>query len=1028
MGPDRGTLCFTVKAIPFALLSSLLYLLLSTAPCSAAEDKNSWVREGEDGRDLVYRTEENGDRVPDFSHAGYRGGGVALPELPARVAVSPLPGDDTALIQAALDQVASLPADAKGHRGAVLLRRGEYQIGGSLVLSASGVVLRGEGRGEEGTILVATGVDRRALIVVRGRSDFQELGTPLVLASERVPVGARSLKLASAAGLSRGQTILVERPGTAEWIQALGLHLSPGRTPYQWRPGTVDLSWDRNIVSVEGDRITLDAPLTTALEPEFGGGTVVAYTWPGRLEEVGVENLRLVSAFDASQPKDENHSWIGIRLEAARNAWVDGVTGLHFPGSLVDVDRSCRSVTLRDCQSLAPVSEDAGYRRHSYMISGELSLVLRCTAEEGRNDFTAGYLVSGPVVFLDCHALRSTGRSGPSGSWGSGFLYDNVTIDGGVLALDNLEISNQGAGWNAANSMLWQCSASLLVCRTPPTAHNWTRGVWGQFVGNGTWEETNSFAKPESLYRAQLRARLGSKALSALEPRTFKHETRVPELSSLVPDLQARLTPPAQAEGLPLRLENGWLTVGGRLLTGRQSEVAWWKGRMDPARAPAEKPSLTRFAPGREGPGGTDNLEALAESMSLTGQGVLRHHYGLWYDRRRDDHQMVRRQDADTWPPFFELPFARSGQGRSWNGLSLYDLTRYNTWYFHRLQRFADAARNKGLALFSDMYFQHNIIESGAHWVDCPWRPVNCLQPTGFPEPPGFQGDVIFMAEAFYDTTHPVRRELHQAYIRHCLDALKERPNVIHSLSAEYSGPLAFARFWTDTVSAWKREAEASPLIALSAPKDVQDSLLADPERAAVFDIIDLQYWWRSPKGLFAPAGGQSLSPRQQERKWKGGKPRASDVASMIWDYRSRHPGKAVMTFLGEVEGWSSLAAGGSVPALPVGTEPEILAGVPAMRPLGPKAASGDPCWLLEEPGRRLFAYLPEGGRASLSLEPRGPRARLRRIDLKTGAFDGAPSEAPAENQILTLEAPRSRPAAFWIDFAEDHRSSDSQP
>ena len=66
--------------------------------------------------------------------------------------------------------------------------------------------------------------------------------------------------------------------------------------------------------------------------------------------------------------------------------------------------------------------------------------------------------------------------------------------------------------------------------------------------------------------------------------------------------------------------------------------------------------------------------------------------------------------------------------------------------------------------LVQQMYFQHNVLEAGAHWADFPWRPANCLQETGFPEPPPYVGGKrVFMAEAFYDVTHPVRRELHRA-------------------------------------------------------------------------------------------------------------------------------------------------------------------------------------------------------------------------------------------------------------------------
>src|SRR5207249_458074 len=166
-------------------------------------------------------------------------------------------------------------------------------------------------------------------------------------------------------------------------------------------------------------------------------------------------------------------------------------------------------------------------------------------------------------------------------------------------------------------------------------------------------------------------------------------------------------------------------------------------------------------------------------------------------------------------------------------GLSRYDLTRFNPWYFSRLHEFAEFGRQKGLVLVNEMYFQHNILEAGAHWADSPWRPANCLQDTGFPEPPPYAEDKrVFMAEQFYDVSHPVRRELHRAFIRQCLANLADEPNVIHTTSAEFSGTLAFAQFWIDVAAEWEAETGKHPLLALSAPKDVQDAILTDPKRA----------------------------------------------------------------------------------------------------------------------------------------------------------------------------------------------------
>ena len=108
--------------------------------------------------------------------------------------------------------------------------------------------------------------------------------------------------------------------------------------------------------------------------------------------------------------------------------------------------------------------------------------------------------------------------------------------------------------------------------------------------------------------------------------------------------------------------------------------------------------------------------------------------------------------------------------------------------------------------LLHQNYFQHNILEAGAHWADCPWRPANNVNDTGLPEPPPYIGDKRqFMAPTFYDVSNPKLRALHRGYIRQCLDDFADTPNVIQMTSAEYSGPLEFTQFWLDTIIEWEQ-------------------------------------------------------------------------------------------------------------------------------------------------------------------------------------------------------------------------------
>ena len=124
---------------------------------------------GPDGR-LAYRPfSERGDMLMDWSFCGYKNSTVPIPMVPVAVTLHPDPGesaivgnmaypqgnDSRARIQDAIDQVAEMRPDRDGIRGAVLLTRGIHHINGSLLVR-SGVVLRGEGHGEDGTVLIMT--------------------------------------------------------------------------------------------------------------------------------------------------------------------------------------------------------------------------------------------------------------------------------------------------------------------------------------------------------------------------------------------------------------------------------------------------------------------------------------------------------------------------------------------------------------------------------------------------------------------------------------------------------------------------------------------------------------------------------------------------------------------------------------------------------------------------------------------------------------------------------------------------------
>ncbi len=689
-----------------------------------------------------------------------------------------------------------------------------------------------------------------------------------------------------------------------------------------WKPGKLDQLIVRSIVGLDDNTLVLDAPLTIALDKELTPIVFRPLANDRTTRQVGVEHLHLISQADrALNPKDEEHAWDAIRVLNLCDGWVRNVQCRNFVGSAVRVSDQARRVTVCDCRFLEPVSEDAGWRRRSFVTAGTQCLFMRCEAEDGRHDFCTESLAPGPNAFVRCKSVRGRRASGPIGSWCTGVLYDNVELDGATLELNNLETDAQGTGWASANCTLWNCVAPKLIVRRPPTAYNWAVGVWGEVTGDGLWTHLNEFVSPDSLYEFQLAERIGLgnarnvfNSFAATNTKSAERDADAPLFSETVANSPSRI----DKRILRIKEDGRWMieeqpaqpSAASRMqpLTGSRLQLSWWRGSVLPAKLAEFGPGLTRFVPGHDERFTTDNLSDVIDQMQGAGHVAVDHHWGLWYDRRRDDHQMVRRVDGEVWSPFYEMPWARSGTGLAYDGLSQYDLTRFNPWYFGRLKEFARLADERGVVLIEHMYFQHNILEAGAHWTDFPWRPANCLQATGFPEPPAYQNRKrVFMADDFYDVTHPLRRQLHTLYIRHCLDELGSSNNVLFVLGEEFTGPAHFVRFWLETIAQWQRDTGRDVNVVLSATRDVQEETLRDAKLLPTIDVIEIKYWWFTKDGgLYDPPGGQNLAPRQQYREWKGSKSRSPDsIAQSVADLKARFPGKAILIGFPEVPPFS---------------------------------------------------------------------------------------------------------------------------
>ena len=287
-----------MKKSAYLKMTTICFLIFVSNSIQAQYESSILFHNNSD--QLVYVSDTDGNHIPDFSYVGYKNGEEALPNVAVVRQISPVAGDNTAHIQAAIDEVEALSLNANGHRGALLLSPGEYSVSGELIINSSGVVLRGSGDGEDAalnTIIIGAGniPDERTLIRIgtNNKSGFggQVAGTRQDIVSPYIPAGSRTIEVADASVYNIGDNIIIKHPSTAAWIEAVD-NGGVG-TDAPWEPNTINLVFNRHITNIEGNKIQVATPIYDVLDRSLSQSYVYTYNGNSQLKECGIENLRI---------------------------------------------------------------------------------------------------------------------------------------------------------------------------------------------------------------------------------------------------------------------------------------------------------------------------------------------------------------------------------------------------------------------------------------------------------------------------------------------------------------------------------------------------------------------------------------------------------------------------------------------------------------------------------------------------------------------------------------------------------------
>lgn len=480
---------------------------------------------------LSYQPDEKGNRIPDFSGVGYKNSEAAIPEVPVVKTVNAVSGDNYSNIQTAINEVAAMPLQANGLRGAILFKSGTYEISKSIKVSASGIVLRGEGTT---TNFRATGTSQYNLVNLKGTSGKSEISSSQKkIIDSFVPIGIKTVTVEPGHSFVAGDWVHLRREPNDAWIHLLGMDVLTNydTAMTNWTASAYKISYERQINAIQGNVLTFDAPVMDPIDPQYANGFVVKYS-STRIQNCAVENMKMSSTYTSST--DENHGWNAIFIDKAQNCWVKDVVATDFGYSCVNLGEEAAFVTVDNCSMLDPVSIIDGGRRYSFNVDGQRCLVKNCTTRHGRHDYVNGSRTPGPNVFYNCKATLQHADIGPHHRWSTGILFDNINGDGQLRVQDRLTYGT-GHGWAGSQIMLWNCEAADIVIQDPPSYHcNWAIGCIGPITNVGSLithppgiveSKNKHITDIPSLFLAQLNERLS--ALYALtgevNPGTFRY-------------------------------------------------------------------------------------------------------------------------------------------------------------------------------------------------------------------------------------------------------------------------------------------------------------------------------------------------------------------------------------------------------------------------------------------------------------------------------------------------------------------------
>lgn len=491
-------------------------------------------------------TSSQGYYFHDVSYAGYRHSqaepGSSTPDRQINVlSLGADAGgtiDSTAAVQQAIDTIS-----AQGG-GVVYFPGGLYRFDGRLNISASNVVLRGDGPTLSRLYFTRSeGMSYGGHIEFTG-SDASDLELPLISDGQ-----SRSavVEVENAGNLAVGDAVVVGFVISDAFVAEHGMSGTWTAFNNSWQPWF----W-RKIVAIDRskspNRITLDVPLRYVSKVRDAAS--IRRT-PSLLSECGVDDLGLANAVSWVDAWSQSQVHV-LEMHAVQDCWVRNVqsfapptapvsglgVGSHLQSGGILIHEGNR-ITIANSQMRNAENRGDGGNGYLFEIR-QSSEVLTQDSEglNGRHNFIQnwGFGVSG-CVWLRVHSAGGLAQINSGSSAGTvaysefhhslavGNLVDSSSFDDG-WAIVNRQDQSTGAGVTGTETVLWNTSGNgLLESRQYAMGYLIgtsgalktqlsTKGLSGQDTEPKDWSEgigKGTKLKPQGLFEDMLKKRLKTK-------------------------------------------------------------------------------------------------------------------------------------------------------------------------------------------------------------------------------------------------------------------------------------------------------------------------------------------------------------------------------------------------------------------------------------------------------------------------------------------------------------------------------------